>query len=290
MDEYIDNTPPPEDLQKLLDEATPELLAYKPPKRVKRSVTRKRVVVLTDIIVESWAPLADFLDEELSPARAEQRKAELARIDNRAWIYYAADIAAGERHSNIGAAEAAKLAITVNEHDHYLLGWATPMFGKDPRHAATLRDISRGHGRWDDADDVQRLVTLFRSNWDQVKENPWVTEEYLDTAAADAAKQLDYLRSRKNNKARRLANAAFAMWYFDYNELMKLGRYLARDDDDWRERFPGVRELATGSGAAADDEDLEDEGLEDEDVADEDDDVPDEEDDENEGDQGDANA
>lgn len=136
---------------------------------------------------------------------------------------------------------------------------------------------------------MQRLVTLFRSNWDQVKEKPWVTKEYLDNAAADAAKQLDYLRSRKNNKARRLANAAFAMWYFDYNELMKLGRYLVRDDDDWRERFPGVRELATASGAAADDEDegLEDEELEDDDVADED---ADEDEDEDEGEQGDANA
>ena len=42
---------------------------------------------------------------------------------------------------------------------------AKPLFGDDPIHAQTLRDISRGTGRRDDADDVLRLVTLFSESW-----------------------------------------------------------------------------------------------------------------------------
>lgn len=282
MDEELDNTPPLEDLQILFESALPELEAYKAPKRAHRVVTSKRVVELTDIMRDSWAPMVDLIDEELSPARADERKKQLAGLDNRAWIFFSAEMAAEEPGSNLSVVQAAKLAVKVNQHDRKLMGFGKALFGSDPGHARTLRSISRGTGRWDDAKDVNRLVILFRKNWEQVKENPWVTKEYLVTAAADAAKQLDYLRSRKKNKARNLADAAYAMWYFDYTELMKLGRYLARDDDDWRVRFPGVREAFSSGGAvpvaAEEDEDLEDEEeFEDEEELDDEEELEDEE-------------
>jgi hypothetical protein len=249
MPEDIDNTPPPENLHKLLMSAMSDLDAYEAPKRVHRIVTRRRVVDLSETIVESWAPMVGLIEEVLSPAQAELRKAELERLDRRAWIFYAADIAAEGPNANLSVAQAAQLAAVVLEHDHYLMSWAWPMLGKkDPGHAATLRDISRGSGRWDDADDVQRLVSLFKDNSDQIPENPFITEAYLDKAALDAAKQLDYLRSRKQNKARKRANAAFAMWFLDYDELMHLGRYLTRREADSLLRFPGVREVLTGGG------------------------------------------
>jgi hypothetical protein len=73
-----------------------------------------------------------------------------------------------------------------------------------------------------------------------------VTKDDLDEAATDAAMQLDYLRSPKRNPARKLADTAYAMWYFDYDELMQLGRYLTRREGDSRVRFPGVREALAG--------------------------------------------
>ena len=266
-----DNTPPPEALNKLLAAAKDELKAYKPSKRVTRLVTRQRVVDLTEIQLNSWAPMVDLLDQVLAPAYAEQRKLELKRLDTRAWVYYAAELAAEGPNSNLTKAQAAKLAIEVAKHDRYLFGWAVPMFGSDPTHAATLRDISRGSGKRDDAEDVERLVTLFSDNWDQVKDNPWVTKAYLDNAATDAAKQLDYLRNRAKSPARKLADAAYALWYADYDELMHLGRYLTRREEDSRVRFPGVREEMTFSGGAevAAGEEVEDEGQDSE-VEDED--------------------
>ena len=251
MSDEIDVTPPPENLHKLLTDAIPQLDKYKPPRQVHRVVSRRRVVDLTETMLQSWAPMLGMIDEMLSAPQAQLRKAEHERLDRLAWTFYAADMAAEGPNANLSQAQAAKLAAEVLKHDHYLLEWAWPMLGKDPAHAETLRDISRGSGRWDDADDVQRLVALFVDNWDQIPANPFVTKAYLDQAAADATKQLDYLRSQKKNKARKRANAAYTMWFLDYDELMQLGRYLTRREPDSVVRFPGVREALTGGGGGA---------------------------------------
>lgn len=103
-------------------------------------------------------------------------------------------------------------------------------------------------GRRDDAEDVLRLVALYRENWDQVKElQKAVTEARLEQAVADATKQLDNLRNGVPNPARRLAEAAYSLWYADYNALMQLGRCLTWRDGESLERFPGIRELRTAS-------------------------------------------
>jgi hypothetical protein len=243
----IDITSSPENLEKLLQTATPELEGFDPALQVRRLVSRQRALELDELLLGSWAPLVDWIEEELSPARAEQRKTELKRLDTRGWVFYAADLAADEIHSNINRKQRRELAKVVGGHDRFLFKWATPFFGDDPEHAETLRDISRGTGLRDDAEDVLRLVALFHANWAQVKDQQTVvTEAYLEQAAADAAKQLDLLRNGLANPARKLADAAYSLWYFDYVELMHLGRYLTRRDADSTLRFPGVRELPTG--------------------------------------------
>lgn len=81
---------------------------------------------------------------------------------SRAWVYYGTDLRAEEIRSNKARKERLKLAKTVAGHDR-LIGWAWPLFGSDPEDAETLRDISRGTGRRDDAEDVLRLVDLYRA-------------------------------------------------------------------------------------------------------------------------------
>jgi hypothetical protein len=245
----IDIATPPDKLEALVEQARPELEAVDPTSFVRRVVTRPRVLVLSNILLDSWAALVDQLDQVLAPAHAEQHKAALMRLDTRAWVFYAADLAAREIHANTARKQRRALAKVVASHDRFLSKWANVLFGDDPEHAASLRDISRGTGRRDDAEDVLRLVALYRANWDQVKDlQKAVTEARLEQAVADATRQLDYLRNGVTNPARQLAEAAYSLWHADYNALMQLGRYLTWRDGDSLERFPGIRELPTASG------------------------------------------
>lgn len=272
MPQFIDINNPPENLDELLEEATPELKALEKSSLVRRLASRERVLDLTDILLTNWMPLAPSMVTELSPERVEQRKAEAARLDTRAWVFYAADLAAEE-----GGVKARIVLAKANKaHDRFLSKWAWPFFGDDPEHAATLRDIARGSGLRDDAEDVLRLATLFRNNpWTEIDDNgKKLDKAYIHKAGADAAKQLNYLRNRAANPARKLADAAYSLWFADYDEIMQLGRYLTRRQPDSIERFPGVRELPSGGGGAAPAEEPADEELDelddDEDLVDED--------------------
>jgi hypothetical protein len=254
MPQIVDVTNPPEDLDVLLEEAMPEIEALDRERLVRRLASRERVAQLSDVLLTSWAPMVHLIDEQLSPDIAEQRQAELKRLDTRAWVFYAADLAAEETHSNTARKQRDDLAKEVKRHDKFLFKWAVPFFGDDPGHAETLRDIARGHGRRDDAEDVLRLVSLYKSNpssWAPIKDGEQkLDEEYLKIAKANATKQLDYLRNAAANPARIVADAAYSLWFFDYDELMHLGRYLTRRQVDSLERFPGVRELPSYEAAA----------------------------------------
>ena len=277
MPTIIDIQSPPEDLDVLLDSAMPDIQALDPEHYIRRTVSRPRVLELTNILLMSWAPLIDAIDQELSPVLAMQRKLELGRLDTRAWTFYKADLAAEELFANVVRKQRRVLARAVAEHDRFLFKWATPLFGDDPEHAETLRDISRGTGARDDAEDVLRLVALFRSNWEQVEAlQQAVTRPYLDKAAADATRQLDVLRNGTSNPARKLADAAYSLWYRDYYELMHLGRYLCRGDLDAVSRFPGVREaMVARAGEDADEDDEFDDLLGEDEDDDDDDDITD---------------
>lgn len=182
---------------------------------------------------------------------ASLRKKQLAGLDNRAWVFYAADLIAEDLDSSTSKAERAVLAKAVREHDAKLMTWANPCFGDDPVLAATLRDISRGTGRRDDAEDVVRLVRMFKANWARAEaRQKEITKDFLKTASADARKQLAILASQSNDPARKLADSAYALWQSDYNDLMQLGRYLTWTEDDSTQRFPGIHEPAKGGGGS----------------------------------------
>lgn len=255
MPQDIDVNSPPTDLNKLFQAAAAQLADFDPALLVRRMVSRKRALELSSIMLGSWSKLLGQLDEELAPARVEERKQQLGRLDERAWVFYAADLAAEEINSNTAKMERRELAKIVIEHDRFLFKWAVPVFDDHPEYAQTLSDISRGTGARDDAEDVLRLAAMFRENWAQVEGQTMVTMERIDQAVADATKQLDFLRNGQVNPARKLADAAYSAWYHDYNELMQLGRYLSRGEPDLTERFPGVRELFTRSSSTRDQQD-----------------------------------
>ena len=277
MPVYIDITAPPDDLDKLVEDATPDLEALDNQRMVRRLASRERALQLSDIMLTSWSTMAELIDVEVSPPRAELRKAELARLDARAWVFYALDLAADDVHGNVNRKKRNALAKAVKVHDKFLFKWATAFFGDDPNHAMTLRDISRGTGLRDDAEDVLRLVSLYLNNptsWNEIQVgDKKLDNAYLKSAHADATKQLDYLRSGMSNPIRILADAAYSLWFFDYDELMQLGRYLTRRQPDSKLRFPGVRELPTFLEAVEEEEEDEDDGLvEDDELVEEEDD------------------
>lgn len=180
------------------------------------------------------------IDAELASDRAKLRKQELAGIADRAWAFYAADLAATELDTDEAKAELAALAARVAKHDRELSKWARPLFGDEPGAAEVLDDIARGRGRRDDADDVLRLVKLFRKGWEQIEAKQLVSAETLDEAEADAKQLLDHLSTSASDPARDLAARAYSAWARDYQELKDLGRYIARADADAAARFPGI--------------------------------------------------
>jgi hypothetical protein len=242
VEPIVKDTLPP-NLNDLYKASLDELEALEPERFIRRMVSRARALELSNVMLGSWGPMQHLLDELLAPDVAKQHKLELARLDRRAWVYYAAELAAEEVRLDTNRQERRELAARVAEHDRFLFKWALPVFGDE--YEDTLRDISRGNGARDDAEDVLRLVSLFRDNWQAASAvQQIITPVYLEAAAADAAKQLDLLRNGQINRARTLADAAYTLWYIDYMELMHLGRYLSRGDLDAMTRFPGVREPA----------------------------------------------
>lgn len=226
-------------MSELLDRFRSELMALKdeavhPPK-----VPRARVVELTRILLASFAKVDAQLSEELSPARAAQRRQQAQRMQDRALTYFAADL---ERERSLGGERTrrAELAAIVAQHDQYLLKWAWPLFSDDKETADVLADISRGTGHQDDAEDVLRLVKLYRSQWHLADGQTPVTRARLDAAEADATEMVTLLSSDTPNRVRDLAWRAYTAWRQDYVDLMALGRYLMRHMDNVDLMFPGI--------------------------------------------------
>lgn len=246
-----DNITPPSNLSKLLDNARPELAAMDSGKVGPRKVLRNRVLQLTDILLPSFAALDKQLDVELHADRAATRRKQAAGLKTRAWVCFAADLQADEVSANTIKQRRDELATLVTGHDRTLFKWASPLFDSDPTHREILRDIQRGTGRRDDAEDVLRLAKLFRDNWAMAEGKTMITQELLDAAASDATALLDLLEPGKLSPARDLAMRAYSAWREDYNELVALGRYLSRANADADARFPGIHSAATGASGAA---------------------------------------
>jgi hypothetical protein len=260
MSPQIESQPP--NLDKLLEQARPELDKLEDNTLQRPAVARERAVELTKIVRDSWAGIVAMIDAELSPERAALRKAELAGLDDRAWVFYAADLRASEPDPDAIRARRSELSEQVAGHDRTLMMWAAPLFHDDPARAETLQDISPGTGRRDSAEDVLRLVELFRGAWDQVGGQTPVDEAMLAKAEADAAALLNLLRGDAKSPARLLATQAYTAWARDYDELVDLGRYLTRHDADSSARFPGIHAVPRARAGTATSDNTEDDTSE----------------------------
>jgi hypothetical protein len=234
----------PHNIDKLLDEARPALAAMNGKQLAARKISRDRVLELTGVLLSNFPPIDEQLEVELSPERAVTRREQAVGLKLRAWVYVAADLQADELFSDTIKQERDALAVSVAAHDQMLMKWAIPLFDDNPQHVETLRDIQRKTGRRDDAEDVLRLVRLFRDNWKLAEGNKKLTLKMLDTAATEAATQLELLESSKANPARDVAARAYTAWAVDYGELVAMCRYLTRHDEDSVARFPGIHSAA----------------------------------------------
>jgi len=227
-------------MSEVLEQSREELLELPEDSLVRANVQRGEAVVLTRTTVASFAVIEPMLDDELSPARAARRRAQARGLTDRALAFFAADLAR-EENRNLSEDQVVELSERVAGHDKYLLKWAWPLFGDDDRMAETLADIQRGRGIQDDAEDVIRLVELFRARWDQADGQTPVTLEYLTRAETDATALITLLEAGTRDKQRELARRAFNAWRNDYRDIMLLGRYLLQDQDNAAEMFPGIR-------------------------------------------------
>ena len=240
----------PSNLDELLELARPELDTYEG-ELVRRAIGRDRVLELTTVVRTSWAGHEHRFGAELSEPRAAERQAQLAGLDRRAWVFYAADLRVNASYTNVSEIDKAALAVRVQAHDQRLMGWALPLFGGDPLRAEALRAISRGRGRRDDADDVLELVGMYRASWDQVEGQSRITAEYIAEAEAEAKRQLELMQPGAGSPADLLMRRAYCLWYDDYRDLVKLGRFLWDGDNDLLERFPGVRASSVGRNSTS---------------------------------------
>lgn len=236
-------SPEPKRMNDLFTEMKPTLLELPSDSLQKPRVSRERALQLTAALRQEFAPLVPRLAEELSPAKARKRKADLDALEPRALVFYAADLAVDAPWTSAQKERRAALARKVREHDELLSAWAAPVFRKDPEASAIVADIQRGKGIRDDAEDTVRLVALFRRHWPAIKGQTPVKEGYLDEAEADATELLALLDAGETSakgSPRDLRQRAYTHWLSAYVELLHLGRYLERDDPAAAERFPAV--------------------------------------------------
>jgi len=232
----------PKRMHELLAAARNDLLALPTASLERPRVTRERAVQLTTTLRQEVEPLLPRFAEVLAPDALAARTADYQSLEERALIYYAADLAIDAAGPSAMRAQRADLAAKVHEHDALLSEWAAPLFRKHAAAAAELTAILRGRGVRDDADDTLKLVSLFRRHWPAVQGQTPVTEAYLTEAEADATtlvQLLDQLEGAANTP-RDLRRRAFTYWSRPYQEIYHLGRYLLRFDPEAAERLPGL--------------------------------------------------
>ena len=85
--------PQPAKINELFEAAKPALLALSSDGLLRPRVARERATQLTSILKGAFEPLLPRLADELSPARAAERKADYEALERSALVFYAADLA-----------------------------------------------------------------------------------------------------------------------------------------------------------------------------------------------------
>jgi len=233
----------PKNMNELFLAAKPALLKLPDDSLQRPRIARERATQLTTILRREFTPLLPRLPEELAKPRVAERKADFEALEPNVLVFYAADLAVETPWTSEQKQRRAELVAKVRQHDDHLSSWAVPVFKRNKEARAIVSDILRGRGIRDDADDTVRLVALFRQHWATVKGKTPITAEELTEAEAEATELLQILDADDANtkgSPRDLRRRAYSVWYWSYQEIFHLGRYLLRHDPDAALRFPAI--------------------------------------------------
>lgn len=207
---------------------------------VRPHVGREDVLNLTTHVKESFVGIETLLTDIFSKDHEAKIRDAYARVDDAALGYYQAEI---EWESSLVlpvGVDFKKHFGMVREDDKKLFDWAVGPFRENEAAQAVLADIRSGTGRRDDAEDVVRLVGLYRQYGVRTSD---ITDAYLDAAEERATAQINYLRSSNPDTTGSFADIrrrAYTHWVELYNIIVRAGRYVTKDPEQGAALFPGA--------------------------------------------------
>jgi hypothetical protein len=205
-------------------------------------VDGERAMELSLHLLKNFDSITGELDKQLSPALSKQTRQMLKEFESVTKAFYAAEILRDQKLTSVEATQLAELREKVRVHDDELFSWAWVLF----RHKEGIRDllteIRAGRGFRDDAEDVLRLVKLYREQWSTIKAKSPYSEKELTTAAEEATQLLTLWQKTQGSKpeSHKLFRQGFVVWSRMYDELKAVGRFVARSNENIEERFPKI--------------------------------------------------
>jgi hypothetical protein len=254
----------PQKINELLDAAKASLLALPADSLLRPRISRERALYMTSILRRELLPVIALIPEELSAARAAERQVDYDELEQRAFVFFAADMAIEDPWPSEKKTRRRELVSRVREHDRHLSSWAIPVFRKNDDARAAVASILRGKGLRDDAEDTLRLVDLFRRTWDEVKGQVPITLEQLAEAESEAEELILLIGtfdSDQRGSLRDIRKRAFTAWLKPYKEVYHLALYLLRGDPGALQRLAVVSFDRVSASAEEDEEDEADERI-----------------------------
>lgn len=177
-------------LRNILNAALPTLMALDKKDLRAPFLNRVRVADLTAELVDSAEIVKDRIVALFSVDHGAHIAAALDRLPSCSKAYYLAEIDAEAHWVPEVLARKQQLSEILTERDQTLVAWIKPAIRKNAEAKARLAEITPGIGVRDEAEDVLRLVQLYR---DQKISSPEITDAFLDESETLATEQLTLL-------------------------------------------------------------------------------------------------
>lgn len=104
-----------------------------------------------------------------------------------------------------------------------------------------LRDVKAGSGRWDLADDLQRLADFLAPEWPNIKGRSEITQQSIKDAASCAVQLAKALENLDRKEWQELRLRAWNEFFFLYEKLRNAGLYLYQDNlEEGHFRYPSL--------------------------------------------------
>ncbi len=122
-----------------------------------------------------------------------------------------------------------------------LLAAADYLWRHDERIKKLLKLIREGSGLQDLADDLSRLVVLFRQSWEQIESQSQITLEDLEQASQHAERVLSTALLKEQQVALQDRNRAYTLFHLAYQSLCAAGRFLYHREKQPALFYPALR-------------------------------------------------